>query len=76
MADGVLFLPFLPMLPTKILLNNLLYDISETTVPLESKGAGVTVDIATVWWEPCGEELPQHIIRAVFSTGSIAKCTG
>ena len=26
MAAGVLFLPFLPMLPTKILLNNLLYD--------------------------------------------------
>ena len=35
MAAGVLFLPFLPMLPTQILLNNLLYDLSETTIPLD-----------------------------------------
>ena len=35
MAGGVLFLPFLPMLPTQILLNNLLYDFSETTIPLD-----------------------------------------
>ena len=35
MAGGVLFLPFLPMLPTQILLNNLLYDLSETTIPLD-----------------------------------------
>jgi Mg2+-importing ATPase len=36
MAGGVLFLPFLPMLPTQVLLNNLLYDISETTIPLDN----------------------------------------
>jgi Mg2+-importing ATPase len=35
MAAGVLFLPFLPMLPTQILLNNLLYDLSEMTIPLD-----------------------------------------
>jgi len=35
MAGGVLFLPFLPMLPTQILLNNLLYDLSETTIPMD-----------------------------------------
>jgi Mg2+-importing ATPase len=35
MAGGVLFLPYLPMLPTQILLNNLLYDLSETTIPLD-----------------------------------------
>jgi P-type Mg2+ transporter len=35
MAGGVLFLPFLPMLPTQILLNNLLYDLSEATIPLD-----------------------------------------
>jgi P-type Mg2+ transporter len=35
MAGGVLFLPFLPMLPTQILLNNLLYDLSETAIPLD-----------------------------------------
>jgi Mg2+-importing ATPase len=36
MAAGVLFLPFLPMLPTQILLNNLLYDLSETMIPLDA----------------------------------------
>ena len=35
MAGGVLFLPFLPMLPTQILLNNLLYDLSEMMLPLD-----------------------------------------
>jgi Mg2+-importing ATPase len=35
MAGGVLFLPYLPMLPTQILLNNLLYDLSETAIPLD-----------------------------------------
>jgi Mg2+-importing ATPase len=33
---GSLFLPFLPMLPTQILLNNLLYDISQLTLPLDN----------------------------------------
>lgn len=35
MAGGVLFLPFLPMLPVQILLNNLLYDVSETAIPFD-----------------------------------------
>lgn len=35
MAAAVLFLPFLPMLPVQILANNLLYDLSETTIPLD-----------------------------------------
>lgn len=35
MAGGVLFLPFLPMLPIQVLLNNLLYDISEIAIPLD-----------------------------------------
>ncbi|WP_156417811.1 magnesium-translocating P-type ATPase [Aureimonas sp. AU4] len=35
MAGGVLFLPFLPMLPVQILLNNLLYDVSEIPIPLD-----------------------------------------
>ena len=34
-AGGALFLPFLPMLPIQILLNNLIYDFSETTIPLD-----------------------------------------
>jgi Mg2+-importing ATPase len=36
MAGGALLLPFLPMLPVQILLNNLLYDISEIAIPLDS----------------------------------------
>jgi Mg2+-importing ATPase len=35
MAAASLFLPFLPMLPTQILLNNLLYDVSELTIPMD-----------------------------------------
>ena len=35
MAGATLFLPFLPMLPVQILLNNLLYDISEIPIPLD-----------------------------------------
>jgi Mg2+-importing ATPase len=35
MAGASLFLPFLPMLPTQVLLNNLLYDASEAGVPLD-----------------------------------------
>jgi P-type Mg2+ transporter len=33
MAGATLFLPFLPMLPLQILLNNLLYDLSQLTIP-------------------------------------------
>jgi Mg2+-importing ATPase len=36
MAAASLFLPFLPMLPTQILLNNLLYDISEIGIPFDN----------------------------------------
>jgi Mg2+-importing ATPase len=40
MAGAALFLPFLPMLPTQILLNNILYDISEVPIPLDEVDAG------------------------------------
>jgi len=33
MAGASLLLPFLPMLPVQILLNNLLYDLSELATP-------------------------------------------
>jgi P-type Mg2+ transporter len=36
MAGGTLILPFLPMLPVQILVNNFLYDISEIPIPLDS----------------------------------------
>ena len=35
MAGAALILPFLPMLPIQILLNNLLYDISEIAIPFD-----------------------------------------
>lgn len=35
MAAASLFLPFLPMLPTQILLNNLLYDLAQITIPTD-----------------------------------------
>jgi len=34
-AAASLFLPFLPLLPVQILLNNLLYDISQSTIPTD-----------------------------------------
>ncbi|BAL25305.1 magnesium-translocating P-type ATPase [Azoarcus sp. KH32C] len=39
MAGAALFLPFLPMLPTQILLNNILYDVSEVPIPLDAVDA-------------------------------------
>jgi Mg2+-importing ATPase len=35
MAAASLLLPFLPMLPTQILLNNLLYDVSQISIPTD-----------------------------------------
>ncbi len=35
MAGAALFLPFLPMLPRQVLLNNLLYDASEVGIPFD-----------------------------------------
>ncbi|OYQ36715.1 magnesium-translocating P-type ATPase [Niveispirillum lacus] len=39
MAGAALFLPFPPMLPTQVLLNNLLYDASEAGIPLDTVDA-------------------------------------
>jgi Mg2+-importing ATPase len=36
MAGASAFLPFLPMLPTQILLNNFLYDLSQLTIPTDN----------------------------------------
>ncbi len=38
MAGASLFLPFLPMLPVQILLNNFLYDASEVPIPMDTVG--------------------------------------
>ena len=42
MAGAALFLPFLPMLPIQILLNNLLYDVSEIAIPFDRVDPEVT----------------------------------
>jgi Mg2+-importing ATPase len=39
MAGATLFLPFLPMQPTQILLNNILYDLSEMVLPFDTVDA-------------------------------------
>jgi Mg2+-importing ATPase len=39
MAGASLLLPFLPMLPTQILLNNFLYDLSQITIPTDNVDA-------------------------------------
>jgi P-type Mg2+ transporter len=39
MAAASLFLPFLPMLPIQILLNNLIYDASESGIPFDTVNA-------------------------------------
>jgi Mg2+-importing ATPase len=41
MAGGSLLLPFLPMLPIQVLLNNLLYDFSEITIPMDNVDASM-----------------------------------
>lgn len=53
MAGAALFLPFLPMLPIQILLNNLLYDVSEIAIPFdrvdpEATARPVTWDIKLI----------------------------
>ncbi len=35
-AGAILFLPFLPMLPIQILMNNLMYDFSQLTIPTDN----------------------------------------
>ncbi|MFO1283461.1 MAG: magnesium-translocating P-type ATPase [Burkholderiales bacterium] len=42
MAAAAALLPFLPMLPMQVLLNNVLYDVSEIAIPLDRVAAGET----------------------------------
>ena len=43
MAVASFFLPFLPLLPMQILLNNFLYDVSQLTIPTDHVDASLTV---------------------------------
>jgi P-type Mg2+ transporter len=42
MAAASLFLPFLPMLPSQILLNNFLYDVSQVSIPSDNVDASAS----------------------------------
>ncbi|MBY0462881.1 MAG: magnesium-translocating P-type ATPase [Alphaproteobacteria bacterium] len=48
MVGASFFLPFLPMLPVQILLNNLLYDLSEIAIPFDYVDAE-QLDIPSKW---------------------------
>jgi Mg2+-importing ATPase len=41
MAGAIVLLPFLPMLPTQILLNNFLYDLAQITIPSDNVDASI-----------------------------------
>jgi P-type Mg2+ transporter len=43
MAGATLFLPFLPLLPVQILLNNLLYDLSQIMLPTDKVDSELTI---------------------------------
>jgi Mg2+-importing ATPase len=43
MAMAAVFLPFLPMLPSQILLNNFLYDLAQITIPTDHVDAGFLI---------------------------------
>jgi len=43
MAGASFFLPFLPMLPIQILLNNFLYDLSQVTIPTDNVDASYII---------------------------------
>jgi len=46
MAGAALLLPFLPMLPSQILLNNLIYDASQTAIPSDNVDSDVEAEPA------------------------------
>jgi P-type Mg2+ transporter len=46
MAGAALVLPYLPMLPSQILLNNLIYDASQTAIPSDNVDADVQTEPA------------------------------
>jgi len=54
MAGSALILPFLPMLPSQILLNNLIYDVSQATIP--SDGVDPEVEAEPARWDISGIE--------------------
>jgi magnesium-transporting ATPase (P-type) len=64
MVGAVAFLPFLPMLPIQIILNNLLYDISQMTIPFDAVDAEL-VDKPRRW-------NPEFMKKFMWTFGSIS----
>ncbi len=54
MAGAALLLPFLPMTPAQILLNNLIYDASQTAIPTDTIDSDVAAEPAS--WDIRGVE--------------------
>ncbi len=54
MAGAALLLPFLPMLPSQILLNNLIYDASQTAIPTD--GIDPETEVEPAQWDIRGIE--------------------
>ena len=52
MAGATLILPFLPMLPIQILLNNLIYNVSEIAIPFDNVDAETVVKPIEVGHQP------------------------
>ncbi len=66
MAGASLFLPFLPMLATQILLNNLLYDTSQFAIPLDNVDESELVHPRTLKM--------RDIKRFMWSYGLLSSC--
>ena len=64
MAAASLFIPFLPLTPVQVLLNNLLYDVSETGIPFDA------VDVADTA-RPHGWDMPA-ILRFTLVMGPLS----
>lgn len=64
MAGAALFLPFLPMLPVQVLLNNLLYDCSELGIPFDRVEAEALAE--PVQWDLA------EIVRSMLILGPIS----
>ena len=50
MVGASALLPFLPMLPVQILVNNLLYDLSQTGIPFDRVDREYLTSPVNGWW--------------------------
>jgi Mg2+-importing ATPase len=89
MAAAIVLLPFLPMLPTQILLNNFLYDLAQVTIPSDNVDAAILRapqrwDIAWIrrvmlWLGPVSSAydlLTFYVLRRGFDAGPALFHTG